>query len=84
VVDFPPSNDSVDDELRLPHAHQVVLDLTHADALQRERQYEKAASVVQSANADLAAMANFELSQVGSIKTITPSSLGELYREEIE
>ena len=84
TVDFPPSQNSVDDELRLPHAHQVVLDLTHADALQRERQYEKAASVVQSANADLAAMANFELSQVGSIKVITPSTLGELYREEIE
>ena len=84
VVDFPPSTDALDDELRLPHCHQVVLDLTHADALQRERQYEKAANVTQAANADLALMANFELSQVGSIKVITPSILGELHREEIE
>lgn len=84
VVDFPPSASALDDELRLPHCHQVVLDLTHADALQRERQYEKAASVVQTANADLAAMASYELSQVGSIKQITPSAQGELYRSEIE
>ena len=39
---------------------------------------------MQSANADLAAMASFELSQVGSIKQITPSQQGELYREEFE
>jgi hypothetical protein len=84
VVDFPPSSDALDDELRLPHVHQVVLDLTHADALQRERQYEKAASLTATANADLAAMANYELSQVGTIKQITPSGLGELQREEIE
>ena len=84
VVDFPPSTDALDDELRLPHCHQVVLDLVHADALQRERQYEKAASVVNTANADLSAMASYELSQVGSVKQITPSGLGELLREEIE
>jgi len=84
VVEFPPSDSALDDELRLPHCHQVVLDLTHADALQRERQYEKATNVVQTANADLAAMASFELSQVGSIKQITPSAQGELYREEFE
>ena len=84
MVDFPPSASALDDELRLPHCHQVVLDLTHADALQRERQYEKAANVVQTANADLAAMASYELSQVGSIKQITPSAQGELYRSEIE
>lgn len=75
--------DALDDELRLPHVHQVVLALTHADALERERQYAKAQSVVQTANADLAAMANYELSQVGGIKQITPSSLGDLTTEEI-
>jgi hypothetical protein len=83
VVDFPPSNDALDDELRLPHVHQVVLALTHSDALERERQYAKAAQIVQTANADLAAMANYELSQVGGIKQITPSSLGDLSIEEI-
>jgi hypothetical protein len=83
VVDFPPSNDALDDELRLPHVHQVVLALTHSDALERERQYAKAAQIVQTANADLAAMANYELSQVGGIKQITPSSLGDLTTEEI-
>ena len=83
IVDFPPSTDALDDELRLPHVHQVVLALTHADALERERQYAKAQSVVQTANADLAAMANYELSQVGGIKQITPSSLGDLTTEEI-
>ena len=40
--------------------------------------------MVQTANADLAAMASYELSQVGSIKQITPSVQGELYREEFE
>jgi len=83
VVDFPPTTQALDDELRLPHVHQVVLSLTHADALERERQYAKAQTVVQTANADLAAMANYELSQVGGIKQITPSSLGDLSIEEI-
>lgn len=83
VVDFPPSTQALDDELRLPHVHHVVLALTHADALERERQYAKAQSVVQTANADLAAMANYELSQVGGIKQITPIGLGELMTEEI-
>jgi len=83
IVDFPPTTQALDDELRLPHVHQVVLSLTHADALERERQYAKAQSVVQTANADLAAMANYELSQVGGIKQITPSSLGDLTTEEI-
>ena len=83
VVDFPPSTDALDDELRLPHVHQVVLSLTHADALERERQYAKAAQIVQTANADLAAMANYELSQVGGIKQITPVGLGDLSIEEI-
>lgn len=83
VVDFPPSTQSLNDELRLPHVHQVVLALTHADALERERQYAKAQAVVQTANADLAAMANYELSQVGGVKQITPVSLGDLMTEEI-
>lgn len=83
VVDFPPSTQSLDDELKLPHVHHVVLALTHADALERERQYAKAQSVVQTANADLAAMANYELSQVGGIKQISPVQLGELTIEEI-
>jgi len=83
IVDFPPSVSALDDELRLPHVHQVILALTHADALERERQYAKAQSVVQTANADLAAMANYELSQVGGMKQITPSSLGDLSIEEI-
>ena len=83
VVDFPPSTDALDDELRLPHVHQVVLSLTHADALERERQYAKAQQIVQTANADLAAMANYELSQVGGIKQITPVGLGDLSIEEI-
>ena len=83
VVDFPPSTDALDDELRLPHVHQVVLSITHADALERERQYAKAAQIVQTANADLAAMANYELSQVGGIKQITPVGLGDLSIEEI-
>ena len=83
VVDFPPSSDALDDELRLPHVHQVVLALTHADALERERQYAKAAQIVQTANADLAAMANYELSQVGGVKQITPVGLGDLSIEEI-
>lgn len=83
VVDFPPSTQALDDELRLPHVHHVVLALTHADALERERQYAKAQSVVQTANSDLAAMANYELSQVGGVKQITPVSLGDLSIEEI-
>lgn len=83
VVDFPPSTLALDDELKLPHVHHVVLALTHADALERERQYAKAQSVVQTANADLAAMANYELSQVGGIKQISPVQLGELTIEEI-
>ena len=83
IVDFPPSSDAINDELRLPHVHHVVLALTHADALERERQYAKAQSVVQTANADLAAMANYELSQVGGIKQITPVGLGDLSIEEI-
>ena len=83
VVDFPPSTEALNDELRLPHVHQVILALTHADALERERQYAKAQAVVQSANADLAAMANYELSQVGGVKQITPVSLGDLMTEEI-
>jgi hypothetical protein len=57
--------------------------LTHADALERERQYGKAQLVVQTANTDLASMANYELSQVGGMKQITPTSLGELGLEEI-
>ena len=48
-----------------------------ADALERERQYAKAQAVVSTANADLAQMAQYEMSQVGGIKVITPSSLGE-------
>ena len=83
VVDFPPSSDAINDELRLPHVHHVVLALTHADALERERQYAKAQAVVQTANADLSAMANYELSQVGGMKQITPVSLGDLTIEEI-
>jgi hypothetical protein len=83
IVDFPPSESALDDELRLPHVHQVVLALTHADALERERQYAKAQSVVQTANADLSAMANFELSQVGGVKQITPVGLGELLITDI-
>jgi hypothetical protein len=82
-VDFPPSQSSLNDELRLPHVNHVVLSLTHADALERERQYGKAQVVTQAANADLAAMANYELSQVGGMKQITPNSLGELTIEEI-
>ena len=83
VVDFPPSTDALDDELRLPHVHHVVLALTHADGLERERQYAKAQQIVSTANADLAAMANYELSQVGGVKQITPYSLGDLSIEEI-
>jgi hypothetical protein len=83
VVDFPPSSPAINDELRLPHVHQVVLALTHADALERERQYGKAQAVVQAANSDLSAMANFELSQVGGVKQITPVGLGELTIEEM-
>ena len=82
-VDFPPSQSSLNDELRLPHVNHVVLSLTHADALERERQYGKAQVVTQAANSDLAAMANYELSQVGGMKQITPNSLGELTIEEI-
>jgi hypothetical protein len=51
--------------------------LTHADALERERQYAKAQAVVGIANADLVAMAQYEMNQVGGIKVITPSGLGE-------
>jgi hypothetical protein len=83
VVDFPPSASAINDELRLPHVSHVVLALTHADALERERQYGKSQIVTQAANADLAAMANYELSQVGGMKQITPASLGELSIEEI-
>ena len=83
VVDFPPSNNAISDELRLPHVSHVVLALTHADALERERQYGKAQVVTQAANADLAAMANYELSQVGGMKQITPVGLGDLGIEEI-
>ena len=83
IVDFPPSTDALDDELRLPHVHHVVLALTHSDALERERQYAKAQQIVQTANADLSAMANYELSQVGGIKQITPYSLGDLTIEDI-
>ena len=83
IVDFPPSTNALGDELRLPHVSHVVLALTHADALERERQYGKAQLVVQTANTDLASMANYELSQVGGMKQITPSSLGELGLEEI-
>jgi hypothetical protein len=83
VVDFPPSANAIADELRLPHVSHVVLSLTHADALERERQYGKAQLVVQAANTDLSSMANYELSQVGGMKQITPSSLGELSLEEI-
>jgi len=83
VVDFPPSTTAKGDELRLPHVSHVVLALTHADALERERQYGKAQLVVQTANTDLASMANYELSQVGGMKQITPTSLGELGLEEI-
>ena len=82
-VDFPPSQSSLNDELRLPHVNHVVLSLTHADALERERQYGKAQVVTQAANSDLAAMANYELSQVGGMKQITPNSLGVLTIEEI-
>jgi len=83
IVDFPPSNDALGDELRLPHVHHLVLALTHADALERERQYTKAQVITQGANSDLAAMANYELSQVGGVKQITPQSLGELTIEEM-
>jgi hypothetical protein len=83
VVDFPPSANAIADELRLPHVSHVVLALTHADALERERQYGKAQVVTQAANADLAAMANYELSQVGGMKQITPVGLGDLGIEEI-
>jgi hypothetical protein len=83
VVDFPPSSNAIGDELRLPHVSHVVLALTHADALERERQYGKAQLVVQTANTDLSSMANYELSQVGGMKQITPTSLGELGLEEI-
>jgi hypothetical protein len=67
----------------LPHVHHLVLALTHSDALERERQYAKAQAITQTANADLALMANYELSQVGGIKQITPQSLGELTIEEM-
>ena len=83
VVDFPPSASSIVDELRLPHVSHVVLALTHADALERERQYGKAQVVTQAANADLASMANYELSKVGGMKQITPVGLGDLGIEEI-
>jgi len=83
IVDFPPSDDALTDELRLPHVHHLVLALTHSDALERERQYTKAQVITQSANSDLSAMANYELSQVGGIKQITPQSLGELTIEEM-
>ena len=83
MVDFPPSANATSDELRLPHVSHVVLALTHADALERERQYGKAQVVTQAANADLAAMANYELSQVGGMKQITPVGLGDLGIEEI-
>jgi hypothetical protein len=83
IVDFPPSTDALGDELRLPHVHHLVLALTHADALERERQYAKAQAITQGANSDLSAMANYELSQVGGIKQITPQSLGELTIEEM-
>jgi len=83
IVDFPPTTNAIGDELRLPHVSHVVLALTHADALERERQYGKAQLVVQTANTDLASMANYELSQVGGMKQITPTSLGELGLEEI-
>ena len=83
VVDFPPSANAIADELRLPHVSHVVLSLTHADALERERQYGKAQVVTQAANADLASMANYELSQVGGMKQITPVGLGDLGIEEI-
>jgi hypothetical protein len=76
-VNFPPSANAIADELRLPHVQHVVLALTQADALERERQYAKAQAVVSSANADLVAMTQYEMSQVGGIKVITPSSLGE-------
>jgi hypothetical protein len=45
--------------------------------------YAKAQAVVQTANSDLAMMANYELSQVGGVKQITPVSLGDLMTEEI-
>jgi len=77
IVDFPPSSNAIGDELKLPHVQHVVLALTHADALERERQYAKAQAVVATANADLSAMAQYEMSQVGGVKAITPSSLGE-------
>ena len=77
VVDFPPGASAIADELKLPHVQHVVLALTHADALERERQYAKAQTVVATANGDLSAMAQYEMSQVGGIKAITPSSLGE-------
>ena len=83
IVDFPPSQPALDDELRLPHVHHLVLALTHADALERERQYAKAQAITQAANSDLSAMANYELSQVGGVKQITPQSLGELTIEEM-
>jgi len=83
IVDFPPSDSALNDELRLPHVHHLVLALTHSDALERERQYAKAQAITQTANSDLAAMANYELSQVGGIKQITPQSLGELTIEEM-
>lgn len=83
VVDFPPSANAIADELRLPHVSHVVLSLTHADALERERQYGKAQVVTQAANSDLASMANYELSQVGGMKQITPVGLGDLGIEEI-
>ena len=83
IVDFPPSTNAIGDELRMPHVHHVVLSLTHADALERERQYGKAQVVTQDANANLSAMANFELSQVGGIKQITPTPLGELFITDI-
>ena len=83
VVDFPPSANAIADELRLPHVSHVVLALTHADALERERQYGKAQVVTQAANADLASMANYELSQVGGMKQMTPVGLGDLGIEEI-
>lgn len=83
VVDFPPSTDALNDELRLPHVHNIILDLTHADGLERERQYAKAQAITQEASTNLAAMANYELSQVGGIKQITPNNLGELTVEQM-
>ena len=78
------ARDLVEEELhRVDDVERVQELAEQPDALERERQYTKAQVITQGANSDLAAMANYELSQVGGVKQITPQSLGELTIEEM-